>query len=128
MFRETVTSADGSTTEGTCSEEHATALLRTAVRRGYRAEATRQGGAVITREVPGPFVPRKHVVTLEPLTPAGRVTETQRRDLAAIDHRAGVLRPDGRIKAGFACLIPPAAAARLIQGGLVTVTGTAVTM
>jgi hypothetical protein len=43
VFRSTVTHADGSTGEGTCTEAHALRLLVTAVRRGYTVEATRQG-------------------------------------------------------------------------------------
>lgn len=134
-FRETVTDADGAAAEGTCSEAHALALLRRAVRLGYRVEATRHGGAVIAREIPAGTdqwsPPRTHTVTLEPVTPAGTVTAANRIDLGIIDRRGGLRRPaqlnHGRIDAGLNS-IPPAAAARLIDRGLVTVDGTTVTV
>lgn len=129
MFREVITSADGTIAEGTCSEAHALALLRTAVRRGYRAEATRHGGAVVERDVwDGGFAPRKHTVTLEPLTPAGALTATVRADLDAIARaRAPYFAREGanagRIIAGFRYGIPPATSARLAGRGLVTIGG-----
>jgi len=131
MFRELITNADGSTEEGTCSEDHALSLLRRAVRLGFQVEATRHGGAVIVREIPGSTGTHRHTVALEPVTPAGRLTATVRLDLAIIDRRMGRslaarLNPvTGRIDAGLNS-IPPAAAARLISRGLVTVTDGAV--
>lgn len=122
MFRETVTSADGEVTESACTEEHALRLLRTAVRRGYRTEATSRGGAVITREL---AQSRKRTVTLEPVS-AARVTATMRRDLGLIAMRGASLLENGRIRAGYLYGIPPATSARLISRGLVTVTGTSV--
>ena len=128
MFRELITNADGATAEGRSTEEHAMTLLRIATRRGYRIEATRQGGMTITRDVhSGGFAPRKHTVTLEPAAPSGKITATVRRDLEAIAVRGSLLE-NGRIKAGFIYGIPPAASARLIACGLVTVEGTAVSV
>ena len=132
MFRSTVTSSDGTTSEGTSSEADAWRTLRTAVRRGYSVEATRQGGAIIVREIPhagDTWQPaRKHTVTLEPVTHAGTVTATMRGDLDAIA-RWGRSRLTGdRIRAGFIYGIPPAATARLMQRGLVTVDGETVSV
>lgn len=126
-YRETITSTDGSTEEGTCTEEHALSLLRTAVRRGYRTEATRAGGAVIVRDVhSGEFVPRHRTVTLEPVTATGTLTATVRADLDAIaryprSYLAGEGTNAGRIIAGLIYGIPPATAARLMARGLVAV-------
>jgi hypothetical protein len=135
MFRETVTSADGSTSEGSCSEAQASRLLRRVVRLGYRVEATRSGGAVIVRTIPhggDTWKPaRQHTVMLEPVTVAGKITATVRGDLGIVGRwAAGSLaaqfRPEtGRIDAGLNS-IPPGAAARLIERGLVTVDGTSV--
>jgi hypothetical protein len=121
MFREIITSADGTVTEGQCGEEHALSLLRTAVRRGYRVLATRQGGAVIVRDVwTAATVPAKRTVELIPSLPCGTLTATVRRDLDMITRaRAPHLR-DGRIRAGYFYAVPPAATARLIARGLVT--------
>jgi hypothetical protein len=104
-------------------------LPRTAIAsRSRRIEATRQGGMTITRDVhSGGFAPRKHTVTLEPAAPSGKITATVRRDLEAIAVRGSLLE-NGRIKAGFIYGIPPAASARLIACGLVTVEGTAVSV
>jgi len=137
-FREIVTSADGSTEEGTCSEAQASRLLATAVRRGYTVEATRQGGAVIVRTIPGAAdhwtPPRRHTVTLEPVTQTGKVTDTMRSDLVIIGlwptgRRLGARlnAGTGRIDAGLNS-IPRGAAKRLIERGLVTVTDGAVTV
>lgn len=128
MFHETITSSmDGIRAETECGEDHARCLLASAVRRRYTVEATRQGGAVIVRQVHGGTRPYQRIVTLEPVTPAGTVTATMRRDLELIGLRgAGELQAGGRIKAGYFYSIPPAAAARLISRGLVTVTGTSV--
>lgn len=138
MFRETVTSADGSTTEGTCSEADAMRTLGRAVRLGYRVEATQNGGAVIVRLIHAGTdhwqPPRKHTVTLEPIAAAGKITATNRLDLGIIDqHRASrslAARLDpatGRINAGLNS-IPPAATARLMERGLVTVERDAVSV
>lgn len=137
MFRETVTSADGSTEEGTCSDAYALQVLSRAVRLGYRVEATRQGGAVVVREIPSGEdrwrPPRKHTVMLEPAAQVGKVTDTNRLDLRIIDQHAGRslaarLNPaTGRIDSGVNS-IPPAAAARLIERGLVVVDGMAVSV
>ena len=132
MFHETITSTmDNIRAETECGEDYARCLLMSAVRRRYTVEATRQGGAVIVRDIRGGAVPYQRIVTLEPVTPAGKVTATMRLDLAIIDRRAGKtlaarLEPGTRrIDAGLNS-IPPAAAARLISRGLVTVTGTSV--
>lgn len=125
-FYMTVTQADGTVSEGICTEAQAARSLATAARRGYRVEATRNGGAVIVRDIRGSVVPRKHTVTLEPVAPTGKVTPAMRADLDAIaKRRAGAWLVRGRINAGFYS-IPPASAARLVQRGLVTVEGTAV--
>jgi hypothetical protein len=128
MFRETVTNADGTTAEGTCTEAHALVLFQTAVRRGYRIEATRNGGVIITRDVhSGGTFPRKHTVTLESVAPTGTITPPMRRDLAVIAGRRGSSLVRGRIHAAL-YTVPAAAAARLIARGLVTVEGTAVSV
>lgn len=138
MFRETVTSADGTTVEGTSSEAHASRLLATAVRRGYAVEATRNGGAVIVRTIPAAgdswTPPRRHVVTLEPAKVPGKVTDTMRSDLMIIGlwptgRRLGARlnAETGRIDAGLNS-IPRGAAKRLVDRGLVTVTDGAVTV
>ena len=125
MFRETITAADGTSEQGSCSEEHALGLLRTAVRRGYTVEATRTGGVVIVRKVATGLsvVPRHRTVALEPVTPVRALTERTRLDLQAIagrdgKHPARLMR--GRICAGL-CSIPPAASKVLQARGLVAV-------
>lgn len=128
MFRETVTSADGTTAEGACTEEHAMSLLRTATRRSYRVEATSKGGMIITRDVHGGGVfPRAHTVTLEPAADAGTVTPAMRRDLDVIASRRSASLVGRRIHAAL-YTVPAAATARLIARGLVAVEGTAVTV
>jgi hypothetical protein len=123
MFRETVTAGDGASHTGACSEVHALSLLYTAVRRGYSVEATRDGGAVIVRILPGGA---RRTVTLEPAAPAGTVTRTMRSDLNLITLRGG----SGRASLAGGCILapfyrcPPAATARLVARGLVTVTDT----
>ena len=125
MFRETITSADDSTEEGTCGEADALRLLGRAVRLGYRVEATRQGGAVVVREIPACTdrwqLPRRHTVTVEPVVQAGRVTGVNRLDLELIGGRGGSWLQGDRIRAGYLNSIPPGAAGRLIARGLVTV-------
>jgi hypothetical protein len=134
VFREAITSADGTVTAGTCDEAHALSLLRRAVRRGYTVEATRAGGAVIVRTVhDGDYVPRRHTVTIEPAVPAGKITKAMRRDLVALadrDARSGPNRIDAgtrRINAGLYS-IPPAATARLADRGLVKIDDDRVTV
>lgn len=128
MFREVITSTDGTTDEGTCTEAHALSLLRRAVRRGCQVEATRTGGAVITRKVwTGDVLPKKHVITIEPLTPIGTITATVLGDLNAIAADQGAYRVDqaeapfrsrvGRINAGLMSL-PPSSGRRLVERGL----------
>jgi hypothetical protein len=122
-YRETVTSADGTTENGACSAAHALTLLRTALRRGYRVEATRHGGAVITRDVahtgfaPGPGA---HTVTLTPRDRAGVISRTALIDLTLIE-RGAWLTSAGRVNAGYLHSIPPAASARLVSRGLADV-------
>jgi hypothetical protein len=129
MFREVATSTNGTTTEGTCSEGHALYLLRTAVRRGYQVEATRHGGAVITRKVwTGDVTPKTLTVAIEPLTAVGLITPTLLGDLAVISAEQRAYRVDqaepgfrsriGRINARLAS-VPPAAARRLVERGLI---------
>jgi len=128
MFTETVTDSRGRTSTGTASETHALTLLRTAVRRGYRIEATHTGGVIIERDVwDGSVIPKKRTITLEPAVPLGKITAGVREDLAAIDGREAHLvtgaqgpfrRRNGRISAGLDS-IAPAAAARLVDRGLV---------
>jgi hypothetical protein len=125
MFRQIITDTSSAVTEGTCTEREAIAALRTAVQRGYRVEANRQGGAVIVRDVwKGAHTPQQHTVTLKPVTPAGKLSETWRRDLAVVSNptgrRTAWLTEDGRISAGFYS-VPPGTSRRLIEGGLVTV-------
>ncbi|MCX4657298.1 hypothetical protein AB0N79_38690 [Streptomyces microflavus] len=129
MFTKVVTHADGESATETSSDVHALRLLRTAVRRGYRVEATRTGGAIIERSVHDgvSIVPRTHTVTLEPVVPVGPISATVREclsDIAAREaFRVDAAEPPfrhsvGRISAGLGGA-PPAAAARLVARGLV---------
>ncbi|WP_128378529.1 hypothetical protein [Streptomyces cavernae] len=128
MFHEIVTHADGSTGHGTATEAYALSLLRKAVRRDCRMEATRTGGIVITRDLwRGRVVPDHHIVALEPAKPVNRLTPAVRRDLEAV-----LAAPDayvvnqaeqpfrarvGRLWARFVSLAP-GTVARLVEGGL----------
>lgn len=126
-FFMTVTSADGTVSEGACSDEQVMRSVATAARRGYKVEVTPQGAAHVTREVPGTG---SHVVTYTPFRNAGHLTKTARNDLHLIAVRAtAVFDPEaGRIKAGYVNSIPPAASALLRSRGLVHVDGTTVTL
>lgn len=127
-FIETVTATDGSTTQGSITEAHAYSLLRTALRRGYRTEATRTGGITITRDMATGYPPAPHhrVVVLEPLTPVGPLSPTAREHLMFVAEYAPRGRTSmevgGRITAGMYS-IPPGAATRLRETGLVLTTG-----
>ncbi|MCQ1581222.1 hypothetical protein [Streptomyces parvus] len=129
MFTKTITHADGDTATETSTEADALRLLRTAVRRGYRVEATRNGGAIVERDIHNgrSIVPETRTVTLEPVTPVGRLTATVRESLSDIAareaYRIDVAEREfrdqvGRISAGFRG-VAPAAAARLVARGLV---------
>lgn len=129
MFTETITTADGTTETGSCTEAHALTTLRRAVKKGYRVEATRTGGAIIERDVwTGDTLPKKLTVVIEPVKPVGTITPTMRDDLEAIG-RYEAYRVDAaerpfrdrvdRIHASFRS-VPPAAARRLVERGLVT--------
>jgi hypothetical protein len=134
-FYMTVTSTDGTLTEGACSDADVARSLATAARRGYKVEVTSQGGTNIVREVPGKG---RHSVVYVPFRNAGNLTATVREDLRLIAIRDRVARhgrpgaefqPEtGRIKAGYINSIPPAASALLRFRGLVTVNGSAVTV
>ena len=126
-FYMTVTQSDGSVQEGICTEAQAARSLATAVRRGYFVEVLPNGGANIVRHVPGRG---RHVVTLTPTRKARKLTPTARFDLKLIEtrHRSDFDPETGRIKAGYVNSIPPAASALLMARGLVTVTGTSVTV
>lgn len=131
MFRETVIDKRGDTAVGTASELHAFTLLRTAVQRGYRTEATRTGGVIITRDVWDGFVlPKKAVITLEPEQPVTLISKAVRLDLEDIaadssPYRVTTAGHHFRRRAGrlYARLtsIPPMTAQRLIDRGLVVV-------
>ncbi|MEU3137004.1 hypothetical protein ABZ691_30075 [Streptomyces sp. NPDC006854] len=129
MFTKTITHADGDTATEKSSEADALRLLRTAVRRGYRVEATRNGGAIVERDIPDgrSIVPRTRTVTLKPVTPVGTLTATVRECLNDISvcaaYRIDVAEREfrdrvGRILASFGAAAP-AAAARLVARGLV---------
>ena len=122
-FYMTVTSTDGTVAEGTCSDAEVMRSLATASRRGYRVEVTPQGGANITRELPGKG---SHTVIYAPIRRVGHLTASVREDLRLIAIRptAGYEPGTGRIKAGYVNSIPPAASALLLSRGLVTVDGT----
>jgi hypothetical protein len=132
MFTETITHADGTTGTGTATEAHAMRLLRTAVRRGYRMEATRTGGVIITRDVPTgrSVVPKHHTVALEPAVPVRTLTAAVRGDLEAVAARPNaylVAEADqlfrarvGRVNAGFVS-VPPVTVTRLVDRGLLVV-------
>lgn len=126
-FYMTVTSTDGTVTEGACSDADVMRSLATAARRGYRVEVTAQGGANIVREVPRKG---RHSVVYAPFRNAGHLTATAREDLRLIAIRAAAtLDPEtGRIKAGYINSIPPAASDLLRVRRLVAVDGTTVTV
>jgi hypothetical protein len=129
QFYMTVTSTDGTVTKGTCTEAEAARSLATAARRGYFAEVMPDGGTAIMRKVHG-TAGGEHWVRLEPARHAPRLTATVRHDLFLIAVRpTAVYEPEtGRIKAGYINSIPPAASALLRHRGLVTVSGTTVTV
>jgi hypothetical protein len=126
-FHMTVTSADGTTSEGTCTEAQAARSLATATRRGYSVEVLPNGGANIVRQI---GATGHHLVRLVPMRKAVKLTATARFDLHLIESRhVSVFQPEtGRIKAGYVNSIPPGASARLMAQGLVTLTGTAITV
>ena len=126
-FYMAVTNTDGSVHEGICTEAQAARSLATATRRGYFVEVLPNGGANIVRHVPGRG---RHVVTLTPTRKAQKLTPTVRFDLKLIAsrHRSDFDPETGRIKAGYVNSIPPGASALLMGRGLVTLTGTAVTV
>lgn len=126
-FYMTVTSTDGTVTEGACSDADVRRSLATAARRGYKVEVIPQGGVNIVREVPGKGC---HAVVYAPFRNAGHLTATVRNDLRLIAIRpSAVFLPEtGCIKAGYINQIPPAASGLLIWRGLVAVNGTAVTV
>jgi hypothetical protein len=126
-FYMTVTGTDGTVAKGACSDAEVMRSLATAARRGYEVEVTQQGGANITREIPGRG---RHTVVYEPFRSAGNLTATSVRDLCLIGIRpTAELQPEtGRIKAGYVNSIPPAASDWLRFRGLVAVDGTTVTV
>jgi len=126
-FYMTVTSTDGTVTEGACSDADVARSLATAARRGYTVDVTPQGGAYIVREIPGKG---RHTVSYAPFRNAGSLTATVREDLRLIAIRpTAELQPEtGRIKAGYINSIPPAASSLLISRRLVAVNGTTVTL
>ena len=126
-FYMTVIQSDGSVQEGICTEAQAARSLATAARRGYDIEVLPNGGANIGRKIPGVG---RHVVKLAPVRKAGKLTPTMRQDLALIAsrHRSDFVPETGRIKAGYVNSIPPAASASLMARGLVTLTGTAISV
>ena len=128
-FHMTVTSTDGTVSKGACTEAQAARSLATAVRRGYFVEVLPDGGANIKRKVHG-TAGGSHWVKLEPARHAGNLTATVRHDLFLIAVRpSATFEPEtGRIKAGYVNSIPPGASAFLRYRGLVTVSGTTVTV
>jgi len=123
----TVTHADGTVAEGACTEAQAARSLATGVRRGYSVEVLPNGGASIMRTIPGRGY---HTVRFTPGRTARKLTPTIRQDLALIAsrHRSDFNPETGRIKAGYVNSIPPGPSASLMSRGLVTLTGTAVTV
>lgn len=127
MFLKVVTHADGDTATETACQSQALRLLRAAVRRNYRVEATRSGGAIVERNVYDgrSVVPRTHTVTLEPVTPVGTITSIVRGHLADITATAYRIEVSGRPfqsrvgRISTRQSIPPATAARLVTRGLV---------
>lgn len=126
-FFMTVTSTDGAVAEGACSDADLRNSLAVAARRGYQVEVTPDGGANITREIPGKGY---HSVVYKPFRNVGSLTATMREDLRLIGIRpTAELQPEtGRIKAGYVNSIPPAASDWLRFRGLVAVNGTTVTV
>ena len=126
-FYMTVTMADGSVHEGTCTEAQAARSLATATRRGYSVEVLPNGVASIGRRI---GATGRHWVRLTPMRYPGKLTPTARMDLRLIATRhTSEWQPEtGRIKAGYVNSIPPGASALLMGRGLVTLAGTAVTV
>lgn len=129
-WRVTITSSDGTSEASDYTSGEARQLLATAAQRGYAAEATWPGGITITRPVHGfSLVRRLHIVRLEPLTPAGKITPAVRRDLELINgRRSRTERGTGVILAGNFGAIPAGAARRLRARGLIEDDGQAVTV
>jgi hypothetical protein len=125
-FLMTVTNTDGSVHEGICTEAQAARSLATAARRGYSVEVLPNGGASIMRKLGTGY----HAVRLTPARYAGKLTATVRQDLALIAsrHRSDFDPATGRIKAGYVNSIPPGASGLLMARGLVTLTGTAISV
>ena len=92
-------------------------------------EVLPDGGADIKRQVHG-TAGGSHWVKLHQRGSPGRLTATVRHDLFLIAVRpSATLEPEtGRIKAGYVTSIPPGASAYLRYRGLVTVSGTTVTV
>lgn len=128
MFEETIVHADGSSTRGNASEQHAKLLLTRAGRRGYRVEVTRAGGVLVSwtaRQLNGDdrVVKRERSVLLAPRGPVTScLTERTLADLDLIvQERSRYRRLEGDILCGRWRRIPPAATHRLIRRGLVDV-------
>ncbi|MGW1989620.1 hypothetical protein [Embleya sp. NPDC001921] len=126
MFREIVTHSGG-VTEGTASEAHAESLLRRAVQRGYRIEATPDGGVTITWIVNTfrtPHGTEGRAVILTPFMPVGKaLTEATRADLDLIHKSPADYATDAngaRVISGLFWSIPQGATARLRARKLVT--------
>ncbi|MGW4720671.1 hypothetical protein [Nocardia sp. NPDC004260] len=122
-----ISRADGGadTWTATYSEADATSLLRRAVRtRRATVEARRNGGFVLqwnVHHLTGDTVTTTTAtITAEPIT-AARLTATMRADLEHIaEHPTRARwRPDGSLHVGFLGRIPPAAARRLADRGLI---------
>lgn len=126
MYTETIT-RDGETTTASISDAAALAVLRRGKRLGCAVTATPDGVVTIVRTVlhlAGEDVTETQVtVTLVPNAKPHRLTKAQYEDLKwirSVGSRAG-MRQDGRIGDEF-CQIPPSAAKRLFDHGVVVVT------
>ena len=126
-FRMAVKAADGTRSEGACTEAQVARSLATASSRGYTVEILPDGGFNVLREIPGKGC---HVVKVTPVRKVRKLTRTVRSDLALIGTRraAEFVPATGRINAGYFSSIPPAASADLMGQGLVTLAGNTVTV
>ncbi|MFF0092731.1 hypothetical protein ACFYSF_22600 [Streptomyces canus] len=124
MFRETITHAGGDS-NGTASESHVLMLMRRALNRGYRMEATRTGGASIrwTRVDLTTHAVVLRSIAVEPELPVGDLDLATRTLLARIDvgDARYAVHPDRYVIAFEDGEIPPAETARLRARRLVVV-------
>jgi len=124
-YTQTVT-RDGETTTATISDTAALALVHRANRLSAQVTATKDGTVTLTRtrlvfaDTDGETRETTTVITLTPDIKPTRLTDTQYGDLGRIRRGTGTARlaEDGSIRVRLS-RIPPAAAKRLLDRGLV---------